>query len=953
MRSSLLVSLSLLAITGCDGGKDDTALDTAVADTADTADTVDTAETGDTADTADTADSGDTADTAGDVDGDQDGVTPNQGDCDDANGNAFPGNFENCDGADNDCNGAIDDGALDAVTAYADADADGFGDAASASTVCTVGAGQVENGDDCDDTSALSYPGAAEVCDTADNDCNGIVDDGAVDAGSYFADTDGDGFGDAAAAMMACAAPAGFVVDDSDCDDTTAGSFPGADELCDGEDNSCDGIVDEDPLDGTTAYTDTDGDGHGVLATAFQTCVVGAGFATLGDDCDDANVAVFPGADEYCNGVDDNCDATTDEATAVDAGTFYADTDSDGYGNAAAAQDACTQPVGYVTSATDCNDSAAGVNPGATEVCDASNVDEDCDGAREDADASLDLATRSAFYADTDGDGFTTSLSVLSCDAPTGFAPVSASLDCEDTDATVNPGETEVCGNLVDDDCAASTACDFTGDATLNDADMRILGTTTGERAGSSLTAAGDLNGDGAFDVAIGVPGTSTGQGKVYVWYGPVDSSATLATADVVINGTTGSEQLGIGGLHIVRDVDGDGTDELVVGSPFSDVSTALDAGSVFLFRGNTLTSSMTTAGATARWNGVSAGTSAPVTLADSLGFSVSAVGDTNGDGVGDLVFGAPGRGSTDAGEAYVVSGAFTGTTAVNSGYLAQITGGAAGTGTFSNNAYDYDRMGYATAGFDVDGDGLAEVFLGGPGEDAGAGATNARTGVVLMIEGTTVADIDGDGTAGSRFTQSGGVACGSGTSCPPSAVLTGALAADQFGVALASLGDVNDDGYNDLGVGADYAGASNDGAVYVYGGSARGWSGTIATSAAMATITKEAATSGDFVGRSLRGGDFNQDGIADLIVSAPQNDAGGAGAGAAYVVYGPFSGSVALDSRDAKIRGVAASDAVGRLATGDVDSDGYDDILVGAAGYDPTSLTNAGGVFFFMGSGE
>ena len=266
---------------------------------------------------------------------------------------------------------------------------------------CDSPAGFSANGDDCDDTNAATSPAAYEICDGIDNNCDGNTDDsGALNAITWYADTDADGYGDGASSVTACEAPSNHVTNDGDCDDTNAAANPGADEVCDGADNDCDGTADEaSALDATTWYTDSDSDSYGDASTAQVTCTAPSGTVMDDTDCNDGDGAVFPGASETCDGTDNDCDGVTDESDAADASTWYADLDSDGFGNASSTSQSCSQPSGHVADSTDCDDTSASTNPGGTEVCDFS--DNDCDGTTDEDDAA-DAAT---WYLDSDSDG--------------------------------------------------------------------------------------------------------------------------------------------------------------------------------------------------------------------------------------------------------------------------------------------------------------------------------------------------------------------------------------------------------------------------------------------------------------------------------------------------------------------------------------------------------------------
>ncbi|HNH47444.1 MAG TPA: putative metal-binding motif-containing protein, partial [Myxococcota bacterium] len=274
------------------------------------------------------------------------GYVADNTDCDDTRTNASPAGVESCDQIDNDCDGVVDDGVT--TTYYGDLDADGYGTPLLVIDGCYAPSGYAENYADCDDGSASVNPAAAELCNGADDDCDGATDEDATDTGGWFADTDGDGFGDVNNFLASCTQPPGYVGDAKDCDDGAAAVNPTATELCNGIDDDCDGTVDgSTAADQQTWYQDSDGDGFGDTRAAVISCTAPAGFVADNTDCNDGAAEAWPGHAEVCDGLDNDCDGTIDEDNAADALIWYADADSDGYGDAGSAVTACSQPYGY------------------------------------------------------------------------------------------------------------------------------------------------------------------------------------------------------------------------------------------------------------------------------------------------------------------------------------------------------------------------------------------------------------------------------------------------------------------------------------------------------------------------------------------------------------------------------------------------------------------------------
>jgi hypothetical protein len=287
----------------------------------------------------------------------------NNEDCDDNDNAVNPAAQEICNaGIDDDCDGNADD-ADDTVTGqgtyYADGDNDGYG--GDVITACIQPIETITTGGDCNDASTDIHPGAPEVCNSIDEDCDGDIDEGVQI--SFYADNDGDGYG-AGAAILACTAPANTVSNNEDCDDNDNAVNPAAQEICNGgTDDDCDGSSDDADASTTgqnTYYTDADGDGYGAGAPVLA-CPQPVNTSVNNTDCNDAATTVYPGATELCNSVDDDCDGILNEGYPTT--TYYRDFDGDGLGNPAVTIQSCYQPAGYVTNANDCDDNSATACP--------------------------------------------------------------------------------------------------------------------------------------------------------------------------------------------------------------------------------------------------------------------------------------------------------------------------------------------------------------------------------------------------------------------------------------------------------------------------------------------------------------------------------------------------------------------------------------------------------------
>ena len=370
------------------------------------------------------------------------GYVANGSDCVDTDPDIYPSAAELCDGIDNNCSGEADEGLLN--TYFADQDGDGWGDENQEVESCEVSAGLSSQSGDCNDTEALSYPGNTEVCDGVDNDCDGNNDEGLLT--QYFQDQDSDGFGSPTNSIEECQAPSGYTEDNTDCNDANTAINPASDEICDFEDNNCDGTIDEPTaIDAQTWFQDGDEDGYGDVNMSTDACSQPSGYVSDSDDCDDNDDDIFPTATEYCNLIDDNCNNFIDENTAIDAQTWFLDDDGDAFGDPNTSQNACLQPNSHVSNNTDCNDANVDINPNQNEIC--NGADDNCDNFI-DENTAVDAQT---WFLDDDGDAFgDPNTSQSTCLQPNDY--VSDNTDCNDANIDINPNQDEIC-NGADDNC--------------------------------------------------------------------------------------------------------------------------------------------------------------------------------------------------------------------------------------------------------------------------------------------------------------------------------------------------------------------------------------------------------------------------------------------------------------------------------------------------------------------
>ncbi len=438
-------------------------------------------------------------------------TTQKEGDCNDTDPNVHPGSTEKCNNEDDNCNGEVDEvGAWGCTNYFLDHDKDGYGDALANQCLCVKqGEYTATNGTDCDDDVAAIHPGAVESCDGIDTNCDGVADnEDAQGCLPYYLDSDQDAWGNGLKSKCLCGKTGEYTTTQAgDCNDLLFGVHPGAPETCNNLDDDCDGQMDEgSPADCTTFYVDNDGDGYGSSNDKKCACQpVGNYDSAIGGDCNDQNVAIYPNATEFCNGIDDNCNAKTDEENAVGCKLFLKDADKDGYGVGGDARCLC-EALGQYTATTggDCDDNDITASPLVGEIC--NGKDDDCDGIV-DEEGSEGCET---YFIDSDQDGFgDASLSKCLCQ-PKGLYTTQKVGDCSDGNPQVNPGAAELC-NGADDDCDGdidedgAQACtlyylDADGDGYGNPAFSQCLCETQGNY---NVEVAGDCN-DGSSSIHPG-----------------------------------------------------------------------------------------------------------------------------------------------------------------------------------------------------------------------------------------------------------------------------------------------------------------------------------------------------------------------------------------------------------------------------------------------------------------
>ena len=565
----------------------------------------------------------------------------------------------------------------------------------------------------------------------------------------------------------------------------------------------------------------------------------------------------------------------------------------------------------------DCDDTDPEIGPEADEICD--GIDNDCDGLVDAEDSSIVDAIEG--HPDLDGDGYgDQAITIVTCDL-TDLSDVAG--DCNDGDDSVHPGALEICGDGMDNDSDGSSGhCAWTGEIPVSTADFATYGMGEGDRLATSMTS-GDLNDDGQDDLIVASAYSDSGAtdgGTVYIIPGPlletiggVETHATTTVSGLSANGLSGT-------AVTATDLDSDGAVDLIIAAPGVQVGSDSNAGEVYIFFGD-MDGELTTADSDVTIFGNAED--------QSLGRSMDAGGDIDGDGLPDLVLGAPLDDSMNENGGAVFI--FTGSTDALSGTLSV-------SDRDSKVASNEEEMefGYAVQFVgDTNGDGMDDLLIGAPG----ATEHGVKTGSAFLILGHSTNFASG---ASRLHTTS-------------SATYHGAHRRDEAGAALSGLSDIDGDGYTEFAVGApdNDTGEYKGGAVYLMIEPER--TGVHELSE-MADIVFYGAVNRGRIGEAIAGNnDLDNDGVLDLIISSDRNH------GRTYMMYGPLDelsgGDIGGDDpvEDGTFVGDVHDSQSGSVLLGGSDwtGDGIKDLAVSAPGLPRADGTSdAGGVYVFFGRG-